>query len=100
MSSGSITTKFPAINAIQVRVLSFSVQTAPADRFLPVVRKSKDAVRARARSDSASRATKPLDESRTRLNLVEHYLGLVLVILVEAGLFDVSILIQPARKRF
>lgn len=31
-----------------------------------------------------------MDEGRTRLNLVEHYLGLVLVILVEAGLFDVN----------
>lgn len=58
--------------------------------MLDTVRKSKDAVRARARSDSASRTGKPLDEGRTRLNLVEHYLGLVLVILVEAGLFDVS----------
>lgn len=53
------------------------------------VRGPKDVVRARARSDSASRTKQFSDESSARLNLVEHYLGLVLAILVEAGLFDV-----------
>jgi hypothetical protein len=48
----------------------------------------------RARADSLSRLnSKSNDESNDRLNIVEHYLGLLLVILVEAGLFEV-------RKRF
>ena len=54
------------------------------------VRKSADAVKTRARADSASRHKKQSEES-SRLNVVEHYLALLLVVLVDAGLLEVLI---------
>lgn len=54
------------------------------------MRKSADVIRNRARADSASRHKQKTDDS-TRLNIVEHYLGLLLVVLVDAGLLEVLV---------
>lgn len=55
---------------------------------LHAVRKSVDTVKLRARADSSARSRPPEDDAPTRLNLIEHYQGFLLVILVEAGLFQ------------
>lgn len=63
------------------------------------VRKSADVIRTRARADSTARSKKKQDES-TRLNVVEHYLGLLLVVLVDAGLLDVLVSARASDATF